>query len=326
MAKKYKPLVVVTHPTPGSGVEKLQKKYRVKVSPWINPIKRNHLLNYVKGADAILSHLTEKIDKELFDAAGPQLKIVANYAVGFDNIDIAEANRRNIWVTNTPGGFSVSVAEHTFTLMLAISRKVVESDKFVRKGHYVGWRPNLFLGYELEGKTLGIIGIGRIGSKVAAIAKGFGMKILYHDMNRIPQIERLYRAKYVSQNDLLERSDFVSLNVPLLPSTKHLIGKEAFKKMKKTAYLINTSRGPVIDELALVEALRKNEIGGAGLDVFEFEPDLSAGLKRLKNVVLTPHTASGTYESRDAMSKIATENIIAGLKGETPPNYIKIEK
>lgn len=324
MAKKYKPLVVITHPTPGSGVMILQKKYRIKMSPWINPIKRNHLLSYVEGADAILSHLTEKIDEELFKAAGPQLKIVANYAVGFDNINVAEAAKRNIWVTNTPGGFSISVAEHTFALMLAISRKVVEGDRYMRKGYYQGWRPNLFLGYELAGKTLGIIGIGRIGSRVAQIAKGFGMKIIYHDVERVPQIERLYRAKYLSKNELLERADFISLNVPLLPSTRHLIDKDAFKRMKKTAFLINTARGPVVDELALVEALHSGKIAGAAIDVYEFEPDLAPGLIRLKNVVITPHTGSATYESRDAMSRIAAENIIAALSGKTPPNALRI--
>ncbi len=323
MAKKYRPIVVITHPTPGSGIELLKKKkFRIKLSRWTNPIKRSHLLNFVKGADAVLSHLTEKIDKEFFDSAGDQLKIVANYAVGYDNIDLDQAKKRNVFVTNTPGGFSVSVAEHTFALMLAISRKVVESDKFIRKGYYQGWRPNLYLGPELEGKKLGIVGVGRIGAKVAQIAKGFGMKIIYHDVERIPKFERQFRAKYASLNELLEVSDFVSLNVPLLPSTKHLIDREALMKMKKTAYLINTSRGPVIDEQALVNALEKNKIAGAALDVFEFEPKLTGGIKRLKNIVVTPHIASATYESRDAMSIIACQNIISALKGETPPNLI----
>lgn len=324
MAKKRKPYVVVTHPTPGSGVAMLTKKYNVKVSPWVNPIKRDRLLSYVQGADAILSHLTEKIDAELLDAAGPQLKIVANYAVGFDNIDIAEANKRNIWVTNTPGGFVQSVAEHTIALMLTVGRNIVQSDRYIRKGHYIGWRPNLFLGNELAGKTLGIVGTGRIGTAVAAIAKGFNMKIVYHDMARIPKFERSFRAKYASLNALLEQADFISLNVPLMPSTRHLINKEAFSRMKKSAVLVNTARGPVIDEEALVDALKAGEIAGAGLDVFEHEPQLVAGLKRLKNVVLTPHIASATYESRDAMSRIAAGNIINVLSGKTPTNPIRL--
>jgi glyoxylate reductase len=210
--------------------------------------------------------------------------------------------------------------------MMAIARRIPESDKFTRDGKYKGWEPMLLLGTELKGKILGIIGLGRIGSGVAQRAvKGMGMNTLYFDIKRNLQFEQMYNAKFAKISDILEKADFITIHVPLLPSTRHLIGAEQLQRMKRTAYLINTSRGPVIDEKALVEALKKKEIAGAALDVYEFEPKLSAGLERLNNVVLTPHTASGTYEARAAMSELAARNILDVLRGKTPQNLVNKE-
>lgn len=313
--------VVITRKIPGPAEEMLQKAgFEVSISPKPRPLSREELKNFVVGADAILSLLTDKIDGEIMDATGENLKIVANYAVGFDNINLDDAKKRNIAVTNTPGVLTESVAEHTFALMLAVAKNIVEADKFTRAGHYQSWEPELFLGTQLYQKTIGIIGAGRIGSFVAKAAKGFEMKILYQDINRNPDFEAATGAQFVDLPALLANADFVSIHVPLLPETKHLLGEAHFNLMKKTAILTNTSRGPVVDEVALVEALKSGTIAGAGLDVYENEPNLTPGLAELKNVVLTPHTASATVETRGAMSKIAAENIIAVLSGKEALN------
>lgn len=301
-----------------------EKGYEVEVSDFDGVLPREKLLEKVKGADAILSLLTDKINGEVFDAAGPQLKIVANYAVGYDNLDIAEAKKRGIMMTNTPEVLTEAVAEQTIALMFAIARRIVESDQFMRDGKYAGWAPFLFLGNDLVGKTLGLVGLGRIGAAVAKrMHDGFEMKIIYYDVKRNEDLEKKYHLEYRELDDLLKEADFVSIHVPLLPTTKHLLGEAQLKMMKKTAYLINTSRGPVIDENALVQALKNGEIKGAGLDVYENEPKMAAGLAELSNTVLTPHTASATEETRAAMSKLAAENIIAALENKTPPSLIK---
>ena len=303
----------------------LQKKgYEVEVSDFDGVLPREKLLEKVKGTDAILSLLTDKINAEVFDAAGPQLKIVANYAVGYDNLDVAEAKKRGIMMTNTPEVLTEAVAEHTIALMFAISRRIVESDQFMRDGKYVGWAPFLFLGNDLLGKTLGLVGFGRIGAAVAKrMHDGFEMKIIYYDVNRNEELEKKYGLQFVELETLLKESDFISIHVPLLAKTKHLIGEPQFKIMKKTAYLINTSRGPVVDENALVQALKNGEIKGAALDVYENEPKMAAGLAELPNTVLTPHIASATEETRSKMSELAAENIIAALENKTPPSLIK---
>ena len=307
--------VFVTRKIPEKGIQLLRKHFLVRVYQKDQVIPRKELLKEVKHCDALLSLLTEKIDEEIL-SANPGLKIVSNYAVGYDNIDVKAATAKGIPVCNTPGVLENAVAEHTFALMLALSKRIVEADTFVRAGKYKRWEPMLLLGTELEGKTIGIIGLGRIGAGVAERAgKGMGVKVLYHDIKRNKEFEKTYQAKFVSKEDLLKRSDFVSLYVPLLPSTMHLIGKKELALMKKTAYLINTSRGPVVDEKALVEALKKKRIAGAGLDVYEHEPALTPGLIKLKNVVLTPHTASATIEARTAMSELAAQNIIDVLQG-----------
>lgn len=319
------PKVFVTRKIPESGIKLLKEAgFEVEVSDYDGVLPRERLLQKVKGADAILSLLTDKIDGEVMDAAGPQLKIVANYAVGYDNFDLAAAKQRNVIMTNTPEVLTESVAEHTIALMFAICRRIVESDQFMRDGKYTAWAPMLFLGNGLVGKTLGLIGLGRIGAEVAKrMHDGFEMKILYYDIKRNEEAEKKYNLKYVNLETLLKESDFISIHVPLLETTRHLIGEPQLKMMKKTAYLINTSRGQVIDEKALVAALKNSEIKGAALDVYEEEPKMAPGLADLPNTVLTPHTASATEETRSAMSELAAKNIIAVLSGQPPLTPIK---
>ena len=278
-----------------------------------------------KGADALLSILTDKITAEVMDAGLPTLKVIANYAAGFDNIDVAAAKQKNIMVTNTPGVLTETVAEHTFALMMAIAHRITEADRFTRAGKFTAWGPELFLGTDICHKILGIIGLGRIGSRVALhAAKGFEMKVLYYDPNPNPDFEKEFGAVFVANIDeLLPQCDFVSINVPLLESTRHLINEERLKKMKPSAYLINTSRGPVVDEKALAQALKNGVIKGAALDVFEFEPEITPELKELDNVVLTPHIASATIGTRSKMAELAANNIIEALEGRTPPNLVK---
>jgi len=315
--------VFVTRKIPEVGIKLLKKEFQVRVYPKDKPITGRELLKGVKWCDALLCLLTEKINKKIFDA-NHNLKIVANYAVGFNNIDVGYAKNLGIPVSNTPGKLiSKAVAEHTISLMFAITKRIVEADRFTRKGKYRGWSPTLMMDLELAGKILGIIGLGRIGSEVVQrAARGMGMKVLYHDVVRNKNFEKRYKAKYVPLNTLLKKSDVVTLHVPLLKSTHHLIGKKEFIMMKDTAYLINTSRGPVIDEKELVKALKKRKIAGAALDVLEFEPKLSPGLAELNNVVLTPHIASATIEAREEMAILAVNNIIAALKGKKIPNMV----
>lgn len=313
--------VFVTRPIPENGINILRQKFEVVVGN-SDVLTHEELKERVKGFDALVTLLTDKIDNEILEAAGPQLKIVANYAVGFDNFDVAAAKSKNVYLTNTPGVLTEAVAEHAFALILAVGRRVVESDKYVRDGQYKQWEPMLLLGKQLWQKTIGIVGLGRIGSYVAQISTGFRMKIVYYDVKRNAEFETSYAAKYMELDEVLKQADFVSIHVPLMDSTKHLIGEDQLKLMKKEAILINTSRGPVIDEKALIKALQEKNIAGAGLDVFEFEPTLTAGLIDLDNVVLTPHTASATQEAREAMSEIVAKNVIEALEGRQPPNIV----
>lgn len=324
--------VYVTRKFAESGIKALKaKKYRVEIYPEDKVIPRKELIKNVRGADAILSLLTDKIDDEIMAAAGPNLKIVANYAVGFDNVDLAAAKKRNIPVTNTPSDeVNEAVAEETFALMISLARRIPEADVFSKDKKYSGWSPTHFIGTTLNGKTLGIIGAGRIGVSAGRRGvKGFGMKLVYSDMRANPDLEKELGAKRLTMEKLLQTSDFVSLHVPLLPSTHHLISTAEFALMKKTAFLINTARGPVVDEKALLRALKTKRIAGAGLDVFECEPAIDCDLKdnlELKsfpNVILTPHIASATIEAREAMSLVAAQNIIAVLSGKEPINPTK---
>jgi len=320
------PKVFVTRQIPDAGIKLMKDAgFEVEVSDFDGVLPRETLLAKVKGIDAILSLLTDKMNGEILDAAGPQIKIVANYAVGYDNIDVKALTDRGVIVTNTPGVLTESVAEHAIALIFAIARKIVESDQYMRDGKYVGWAPLLFLGNDLVGKTLGLVGLGRIGAAVAKrMHDGFEMKILYYDVKRDEELENKYHLEYKDLESLLKESDFVSVHVPMNPQTKHLIGEPQFKMMKKTAYLVNTSRGPVIDENALVAALKNGEIKGAGLDVYELEPKMAEGLAQLPNTVLTPHTASATEETRGAMSELAAKNIIAVLSGQPPLTQVKL--
>ena len=327
---KYSTLV--TRIIPDAGIKLLKKNSRIDLDIYEHDqvIPRKELLRRVKGKDIILSILTDKIDKEVLDAAGPQLKMIANYAVGFDNIDLTEAKLRGITVSNTPSPLiNESVAEHTIALMFALAKRIVETDSFTRAGKYKAWGPQLLLGTDLFGKTVGIIGTGHIGTGVVRrLHDGFNMKVLYNDIKKNPTLEQETGAKYRSLTQLLKESDFVSLHVPLLPSTRHLVSTKELASMKPTAFIINTSRGPIIDEKALLKALQKNQIGGAGLDVYECEPMIDCDpkdnleLRQMKNVVLTPHTASATLETRQEMSRIAAQNIIAFTSGKRPPNAI----
>lgn len=325
--------VFVTRPIPSEGLALLKKNRRIDLEVYEHDkkIPRATLLKRVKGKDVILSILTDRIDREVFEAAGPQLKLVANYAVGFDNIDLKEAASRNITITNAPSDQIVeSVAEHTIALMLALAHRIVEGDAFTRAGKYTAWGPQLLLGTDLFKKTVGIIGTGRIGTGVVRrLHDGFGMKVIYHDLERNKELEKNTGAKFKTQHALLKEADFVSLHVPLLPSTRHLISKEELALMKPTAFLINTSRGPIVDEKALTKALKKGRLAGAGLDVYECEPLIDCDptdnleLRTLPNVVLTPHTASATLETRQAMSRVAAQNILDVVSGRAARNRIR---
>ncbi len=316
--------VFITRQIPELGINLLKEKgHQVEVGPE-GSISREELLEKVKGAEAILSVLTETIDGEVMDAAGKQLKIIANYAVGYNNIKVEEAKKRNIIVTNTPGVLTDTVADHAATLLLAVARRIVESDKYVRASKYKAWGPKLFLGGDLVGKTLGIVGLGRIGFAVAErMSKGFNMKVVYYDIKKNDEIAQKINAEYRELGDLLKEADYVSLHTALTKETTHLINAERLAMMKSSAYLINTSRGPIVDEAALVEVLKGGKIAGAALDVFEKEPELMPGLVNLDNVILTPHTASATEGTRNKMAEMAANNVIAVFAGETPPNLVK---
>lgn len=318
--------VYIARPIDNKGLEKLKahESFVIASNPVDKILSKDELVQNAKGAEAVVTMLTDTIDAEVMDGIGKNLKIIANYAVGFDNIDLKAAQARGIIVTNTPEVMTQAVAEHAMGLILACARRIVEGDKFVREKKYEGWDPELLLGPEIAGKTLGIVGIGRIGSALAYIGyHGFGMKIVYSDINRNEEIERNLQADHMSLHSLLERSDFISLHVPLLDSTKHMISADEFKMMRKSAILVNTARGAIVDEKSLVHALKSGEIFAAGLDVFEDEKTPEDDLLRLNNVVLTPHIASSTHEARQCMSMCVAENIIEVLNGRPAKTPVK---
>ena len=318
--------IFITRKIPDAGIKILKDKgYTVDIYPKDQIMSHKELIKALKKGsyDAVISLLTDKIDSVVFDAA-PTVKLFANYATGFDNIDIVEAKKRGIAVTNAPAPqTSESVAEHALALALALAARIVEADEFVRKGKYKGWDPMLFIGMDVLGKTLGIVGVGRIGGKVAHYASGLGLKVIYTDVARNEEIEKDSGAVFCSSVDeLLPKADIVSIHVPLLDSTHHLINESRLRSMKPTAFLVNTSRGPVIDEVALTKALKDKTIAGAALDVFEFEPKLSPGLAKLPNVILTPHIASASLQTRDEMSEMAANNCIDFFEGRVPRNSV----
>jgi len=314
--------VYVTRMLPQPAIDLLKTHCEVEINPEDRVLTNEELIAKVKGRDAVLCLLTDNINAEVLDAA-QGAKIFANYAVGYNNIDVAAAKVRGIMISNTPGVLTETTADLAWALLFATARRIVSADQYTRAGKFQGWSPMLFLGQDITGKTLGIYGGGRIGAAFGKKAKGFEMKIIYHDLVRNAQFEQETGATYVDRETILKESDFLSLHVPLLAETKHLISEAEFKMMKPTSILINTSRGPVIDEIALVKALREKEIWGAGLDVFEWEPELAPGLVELENVVIVPHIASASIETRTKMGVMAVENILAVMRGETPPNLVQ---
>ncbi len=324
--------IFITHSIPENGIKMLRKRKNIKLNIYKGSkrITKKELIKYGQKSDIILSMLTEKFDALVINKIGSKLKMIANYSVGFDNIDIAEAKKHKITISNTPcNAVNEAVAEHTIALMLGLAHRIVEADDFTRAGKYKGWNPTLLLGTDVLGKTVGIIGTGCIGSAVAKrLQDGFGVNIIYYDIKKNKQLERICKAKLCSMNELLKKSDFVTLHLPLNQHTRHLIGAKEIAKMKKTAFLINTARGQIIDEVALTRALARGDIAGAGLDVYECEPLIDCNpkdkyeLRKLKNVILTPHTASATIEARREMSKIVAKNILAFLDKKPIPNKI----
>lgn len=318
--------VFITRKIPEEGVNILKTVcQKVEVNPHDRPLTYDELLKEAKGRDAIITMLSDRIDARLMQEAA-NLKIVANYAVGYDNIDVKAATAKGIVVTNTPGVLTDSTADMAWALLFSITRRIVEGDKLSRAGKFTGWAPMMLLGGDLVGKTLGIIGAGRIGTAMAMRSRGWNMRVLYMtQQSRNAVLEEMLGAQRMDLETLLRESDFISIHAPLSEKTRHLIGPHEFSLMKRTAYLINTGRGAVIDEVALVHVLRNKQIAGAGLDVYEEEPKLKLGLAELDNVVLAPHLGSATVETRTKMSLMAAENIIAVLNKQRPPNCVNSE-
>jgi len=317
-----KPLVVVTRQIPHDGIALLEQHCTVDANTSVEPYTPDDLAVRAGNAQAIVTLLTDRVDEALL-ARCPQLKIVANVAVGYENIDLAAAARHGVTITNTPGVLTDATADFAFALLLASARRVAEADRYVRAGRFKGWLMMGFHGGDLAGRTIGIAGFGRIGQAVARRARGFGMHVIYQSSSAAPTaIERELDARRVDKETLLRESDYVSLHVPSTAETHHYIGADELRAMRRTAYLVNTARGPVVDEAALAHALQSGEIAGAGLDVFEREPLVHPDLLELENVVLAPHIASATVETRTRMALIAAENVIAKLEGGTPPNVV----
>jgi glyoxylate reductase len=317
--------VYITRRIPDEVIELLEAHFDVEINPQDRVLSKEELLENVKGVDAVLCVITDNIDKEVFEAAGEKCKIFANYGVGYNNIDVTSATENGVIITNTPGVLDDATADLAWTLLMAVSRRILSADKFTRNGAFQAWDPMMFLGRDITGKTLGLVGAGRIGFNFAKKAKAFDMKILYTGLRHNLKLENELGAIYVDKETLLKEADFVSLHVPLLPSTNHYISEKEFSVMKKTSVIVNTSRGPVIDEKALVKALRQGEIWGAGLDVYENEPEIEPELLDMNNVVIVPHIASATMETRTNMGLIAARNIIKVLSGELPDSCINKE-
>jgi glyoxylate reductase len=313
--------VLVTREIPEAGLHLLDG-FDVTVL-YERPPERGELLEAVRGANGILSTATEKVDGEVMDAAGDDLRVVANMAVGYDNIDVGAAKERGVVVTNTPGVLDETTADVAFMLMLAAARRLGEGERLLRSGKWEWWGPKQLRGLDVWGKKLGIVGLGRIGRAVARRAKGFGMEILYHNRSRKEDAEKELGARYLRLQELLGQSDFVSIHTPLTDETRHLIGAKELGIMKPGAVLVNTSRGPVVDEGALADALENGGIFAAGLDVYEEEPKVRPKLLELENVVLAPHIGSASIESRDKMATLAAENLAAVLRGEQPKTPVE---
>jgi lactate dehydrogenase-like 2-hydroxyacid dehydrogenase len=304
--------VYITRKIPEPGPSILKKYFKVKMNPGVNVLEREELFKNVRNVDAIICMLGDKMDSSVMDAAGPNLRVISCYSVGYDHVDIKEAKKRKIIITNTPEVLANTTADLTFSLILTAARNIVNADSYVRKGNWkFGWTPDLFLGYDVHGSTLGIIGLGEIGTLVAKRAKGFDMEVIYYSKTRKRRIESELNITYASLEELLQRSDFVSIHVSLNKESFHMIDESKFKLMKKTAFLINTSRGKVINEHHLISALRNKVIGGAALDVYEIEPIFRSNpLTQLLQTILLPHIGSATFITRSKMSEIAVNNIV----------------
>ena len=320
-----KPKILSTHALFSAAREILNQHFEVDYGRPGEQISRGELLKRVADKEGLICLLTEKVDEEVL-AAAPKLRIAATVSVGFDNIDVAACTKHKVVATNTPGVLDDTTADFAWTLLMAIARRVLEGDEWMRSGTWPGWDLDQLLGGDVWGKTLGIMGFGRIGRGVARRAQGFQMRVLYSDAVRAPaDVEKDLRAEFVDRDRLFRESDFISLHVPLLPDTRHLISKENLDKMKPMAYLINTSRGPVVDEAALAEALERKKIAGAALDVFEAEPKANPALLGRKNVILTPHIASASIETRTKMAVMAANNVVACFEGKRPPNALNAD-
>ena len=312
--------VLVTREIPAAGLRPLEE-FDVTVLSEAPP-ERADLLEAASGAEGVLSTVTEKIDGTFMDAAGEDLKVIANMAVGYDNVDVEAAKTRGVIVTNTPGVLDETTADVAFMLLIAAARRLGESERVLRAGRWEWWGPKLFMGPDVWGKKLGIVGLGRIGKAVARRARGFDMKILYHNRSRREEAEEELGASYLELDELLETADFITLHTPLTDETRHLIDAPALERMKPEAVLVNTSRGPVVDEAALADALAEGRIFAAGLDVYEEEPKVHPKLLELENVVLAPHIGSGSIETRGKMAVLAAENLAAVLRGEQPKTLV----
>lgn len=317
-----KPGVFLTRMLPMPVMHRLKTLFDLKYNVHDRPLTKPDIIRGMRGRQALISMLSDPIDAEVIES-NPHLKVIANYAVGYNNIDFKAASSRGIIVTNTPGVLTDATADLVWSLILSLARRVLEGDRLVRTGRWTGWNPTQLLGTDLTGKTLGIIGMGRIGQAVARRAGGFGLRLIYHNRRRLPvRLEKKIDAAYRPLSRLLSTADIVSLHIPLTPETRHLIDRRVLERMKSTALLINTARGPIVDEKALVNALKHGKIAGAGLDVFEEEPKIEKGLFTLPKVVLLPHLGSATVETRMKMGFMVIENIQAALKGKPAPNAV----
>ena len=315
---KRLPLVVFTSPLPGDALSLLDGHARTKVYRHPRGFTEDVLVRRLKGASGVVALLGDKITARVLDAC-PRLKVISNYAVGVDNVDLEAAKRSGVAVTNTPDVLTEATADLAWTLLLGVARRVIEGDRMMRRGAFKGWAPDLLMGMDLRGKTLGIIGMGRIGQAVARRAAPFGLSVRYADTSRLPEsAESALGTRRLSLGDLLAQSDVVSIHCPLIPETRHLLDRDRLFAMKRGAILVNTARGPIVDEKALVEALRSGHLMGAGLDVFEEEPALAPGLAQLPNVLLLPHVGSAARETREAMARLAVRNCLAVLQGREP--------
>jgi glyoxylate reductase len=318
-----KPIVTVTHNFPEVALEKLRSRAEVLYNDSGNSLSSADLIDRAGKSQAMISYLTDKIDAAVIDAGGEHLKIIANYGAGFNNVDFAHAQKKNIWVSNTPGVLHETTADLTWAMLLGMARRIVESDCFTREGKFHGWQADMFLGGDVYGKTLGVIGCGEIGAAVARRALGFDMRVLYHQRKRLPEAEeKRLNARFVSLDELLKESDFVTLHVPLTDETKHMIGRDQLAIMKPTAYLIHAARGKVVDDIALVDALKNKLIAGAALDVFENEPELTEGMTDLDNLIILPHIGSASVATRDTMALLVVDNVFDALEGKTPRTLI----